>query len=109
MKSFNAFWGVKQEQFKFSLAKQSTTPMSDIIFPCVSLAFNCEYLSFYRSDVNMGHEFMKMDLASIIYTMNKSEVDVALIQWCVRKTFHVLRKCVNTVCDGLLDFLWFVS
>ena len=54
--------------------------VSDTIFRRIALGLNCDYMTFYRTDVLIGRKFLKVDLAAIICVLGVKEVDTPLIQ-----------------------------
>ena len=54
--------GVKAEQFRGVSHQTDIAFISDTIFRCI----NCDYMTFYRTDVNIGRQFFKLELGAII-------------------------------------------
>ena len=61
--------------------QKDTAFVCDTIFRCIALGHNCDYMTFYRTDVIIGRKVLKVDLA-MICVQSVKEVDTPLTQWC---------------------------
>ena len=80
--------GIKAEQFRGVSHQKDIAFVSDTILRCVALGLNCDYMTFYRTDVNIGRKFLKLELGAIICG---KEVDTPFIQWCYSN--HAIYIC----------------
>ena len=69
--------GVKAEQFRGINQQKDTAFVSDTVFRCIALGPNCDYMTFYRTDVSIGRKFLKTNLAAIICVQSAKEVDIS--------------------------------
>ena len=72
--------GIKAEQFRGVSHQKDIAFVSDTIFRCIALGLNCDYMTFYRTDVLIGRKFLKIELGAIICVQSAEEVDTPLIQ-----------------------------
>ena len=79
--------GIKSEQFRGVSHQKDVAFVSDTIFRCIALGLNCDYMTFYRTDVNIGRKFLKLELGAIICIQGVKEVDAPLIQWCYSRIY----------------------
>ena len=80
--------GIKAEQFRGVSHQKDIAFVSDTTLRCIALGLNCDYMTFYRTDVNIGRKFLKLELGAIICG---KEVDTPLIQWCYSN--HAIYIC----------------
>ena len=57
--------GIKAEQFRGINHQKDTAFICDTIFRCIALGLNCDYMTFYRTDVLIGRKFLKVDFAAV--------------------------------------------
>ena len=57
--------GIKAEQFRGVSHQKDIAFVSDTILRCIALGLNCDYMTFYRTDVNIGRKFLKLELGSL--------------------------------------------
>ena len=80
---------LKAEQFRGINYQKDTAFVNDMTFRRIALAFNCDYMTFYRTDAHIGRKFLKIDLAAMICAQSAKEVDNLLIQWCYYRDVHL--------------------
>ena len=56
--------GIKAEQFRGVSHQKDIAFVSDTILRCIALGRNCDYMTFYRTDVNIGRKFLKLELGA---------------------------------------------
>ena len=57
----------------------------DIVYRCFSLAFNCKYISFARTGLNLGRHGYVVNVSAIIANTDPGKCDGPLLDWCIRK------------------------
>ena len=67
------------------LVSERKHPVGDIVYRCFSLAFNCKYISFARTGLNLGKHGCEVDVSAIIAATDPGKCDGPLLHWCVRK------------------------
>ena len=83
--------GIKADQFRGVSHQKDIAFVSDTIFRCIALGLNCDYMTFYRTDVNIGRKFLKIELGAVICVQGVKEVDTPPIQWCYSRNIHLPR------------------
>ena len=89
--------GIKAEQFRGVSHQKDIAFISDTIFRCIALGLNCDYMTLYRTDVNIGRKFLKLELAAIICIQSVKEVDAPLIQWCYSRNTHLPSRFIEKI------------
>ena len=104
---------IKAEQFRGINHQKDIAFVSDTIFRCIALGLNCDYMTFYRTDVLIGRNFLK---AAIICVQGVKEVDTPLTQWCRYRNTHLPTRYIEKINrteetpDSLLErFRWRAS
>ena len=55
-------------------------------------------MTFYRTDVNIGRKFLKLELGAIICIQSVKEVDTPLIiQWCYSRNIHLPSRFIEKI------------
>ena len=75
---------ITKEEMKL-LVSERRHPVGDIVYRCFSLAFNCKYISFARTGLNLGKHGYVVDVSAIIAATDPGKCDGPLLDWCVRK------------------------
>ena len=75
---------ITKEEMKL-LVSERRHPVGDIVYRCCSLAFNCKYISFARTGLNLGRHGCVVDVSAIIAATDPGKCDGPLLDWCIRK------------------------
>ena len=67
------------------LVSERMHPVRGIVYRCFSLTFNCKYISFARTGLNLGRRGYVVDVSAIIAATDPGKCDGPLLDWCVRK------------------------
>ena len=67
------------------LVSERRHPVGDIVYRCFSLAFNCKYISFARTGLNLGRHGYVVNVSAIIAATDPGKCDGPLLDWCIRK------------------------
>ena len=65
--------------------QRTQTSGGEIVYRCFSLAFNCKYISFARTGLNLGKHGYGVDMSAIFAATDPGKCDGPLLHWCVRK------------------------
>ena len=75
---------ITKEEMKL-LVSERKHPVGDIVYRCFSLAFNCKYISFERTGLNLGRHGYVVDVSAIIAATDPGKCDGPLLDLCIRK------------------------
>ena len=89
--------GIKAEQFRSVSHQKDIAFVSDTIFRRIALGLSCDYMTFYRTDVNIGRKFLKLELGAIICIQSVKEVDTPFIQWCFTRNIHLPSRFIEKI------------
>ena len=89
--------GIKAEQFRGVSHQKDIAFVSNTIFRCIALGHNCDYMTFYRTDVLIGRKFLKVELGAIVCVQSVKEVDTPLIQWCFTRNIHLPSRYIEKI------------
>ena len=89
--------GIKAEQFRGVSYAKDIAFVSDTIFCCVALGLNCDYMTFYRTDVNIGRKLLKLELGAIVCIQGVKEVDTPLIQGRYSRNVHLPLRFIEKI------------